>query len=99
MAVRTKPVRLLEADDAILTLLAGALRRNRTEVAHAAIGEYVRSHSRELSGLFGAAQKAIAAGDVDALVAVAAPALKRQLDDLVASLPQPEVHTAGDLGV
>ncbi len=88
MTLRTKPVRLLESDDAILTLLAGALQRSRTEVAHAAIGEYVRSHSAELSSLFAAAQKAIAAGDVDALVAVAAPALDRELDALVAGLPQ-----------
>ncbi len=82
MALRTKPVRLLEADDAIITLLAGALRRSPTEVGHAAIGEYVRSHSDELSGLFAATQRA--AGDVDALVAVAALALDRQLDGLVA---------------
>jgi predicted transcriptional regulator len=87
MTVRTKPVRIFESDDAALSVLAGVLRRGRSEVLHAAIAEYLANHREELAGLFAATQRAVAAGDVDALARASAAALEHEIDSLVAGLP------------
>ena len=64
----------------------------RGSLVHAALAEYMRAHRKELSLLFTDAQRAAAAGDIEALVAAAAPALEREMDALMAEVPKPGVH-------
>ncbi|MHB8509854.1 MAG: hypothetical protein ACYDGR_14610 [Candidatus Dormibacteria bacterium] len=70
MAVKTKPIRLFTADEAPLSLLAQVEGRSKAEVLHAALVEYLHNHRRELSDVFGEAQRALAAGDLDGLTRV-----------------------------
>lgn len=87
MTTRTKPVRIFESDDNVLTMLAGMQQRGRSEVIHAALAEYVANHRGELSALFADTQRAIASGDIEAIARVAAASLDRTVDALVDDLP------------
>ncbi len=87
MAMKTKAVRLLESDDAVLGLLAAALRRSRNDVVHEALSEYLLNHRDEFSQFISETQKALAAADIDALARLAAPSMEREVDELVAGLP------------
>ena len=69
MPARTKPLRIFESDHAPLRLLAELERRSPQEVFHAALREYLDSHRGELAAVFTETQRAIAAGDLDALTA------------------------------
>lgn len=87
MATKTKPIRIFEADDNALTLVAGVLRRGRAEIVHAALVEYIANHREELAALFEETQRAIAAGDIEAIAKASAEALESEIDRLVAELP------------
>ena len=87
MAVRTKPVRIFEADHAPLRLLAGLERRSPQDVVHAALAEYLDSHRDRLAAVFAETQRAIATGDINALTAQLAESAEAQADDLMATLP------------
>jgi hypothetical protein len=88
MAVRTKPVRIFESDHGPLRLLAELERRSPQEVFHAALAEYLVSHRDELAATFADTQRAIAAGDLDALTAQLAASADAQADALMATLPK-----------
>lgn len=87
MAVRTRPVRIFEGDHAPLRLLAELERRSPQEVFHAALAEYLESHRDRLAAVFTDAQRAIAAGDLDALTAQLESSAESQADALMATLP------------
>lgn len=87
MTTRSKPVRIFDSDDAALTMIAGLLRRNRAEIVHAALAEYIANHREELAALFKESQRAIAKGDLEALAKVSAEGLEAEIDALVADLP------------
>jgi hypothetical protein len=84
---RTKPVRIFEADDSSLGLVAGLLKRSRADIFHAAWREYLATHREELATLFRQTQEALASGDLDRLVQISTPAMDEQIDALVAGLP------------
>jgi hypothetical protein len=88
MALRTKPIRIFESDHAPLRLLAELGRRSPQEVFHAALAEYLESHRDELAAVFTETQRAIAAGDLDALTAQLAASAEAQADALMATLPE-----------
>jgi hypothetical protein len=88
MAVRTKPLRILETDHAPLRLLAELEHRSPQEVFHAALAQYLETHRDELAVVFSDTQRAIASGDLDALTAQLAASAEAQADALMASLPQ-----------
>lgn len=88
MAVRTKPVRIFESDHAPLRLLAELEQRSPQEVFHTALAEYLVSHREELAAAFGDTQRAIAAGDLDALTTQLAASAEAQADALMATLPK-----------
>jgi len=87
MALRTKPVRIFEADHAPLRLLAELERRSPQDVFHAALAEYLESHRHELVAVFTETQRAIASGDLDALTAQLAASAESQADALMTTLP------------
>lgn len=87
MAVRTKPVRIFETDHAPLRLLAELQQRSPQEVFHAALAEYLESHRDQLSAVFSETQRAVAAGDLDALTAQLSASAEEQADELLATLP------------
>lgn len=87
MAVRTKPVRIFETDHAPLRLLAELEQRSPQEVFHAALAEYLESHREQLAAVFTEAQRAIAAGDLEALTAQLTASAEAQADALMATLP------------
>lgn len=87
MAGRTKPVRIFEGDHAPLRLLAELERRSPPEVFHAALAEYLEAHRDRLASVFTEAQRAIAAGDLDALTAQLESSAEAQADALMATLP------------
>lgn len=66
-SVRTKPVRILEADHGVLRLLANLEGRAPAQVLHSALIEYFEQHRDEIATIFADAQAAIAAGDLRAL--------------------------------
>lgn len=80
MALRTKPVRILESDDVILGMLAGIHHRSRSEMLHVALADYLKAHRTDLAQLFEDTQRAIATGDIDAIAAAAESALSAQVD-------------------
>jgi hypothetical protein len=88
MAVRTKPICILESDHAPLRLLAELERRSPQEVVHAALADYLASHRDELAAVFADTQRAIATGDLEALTARLAAAAEAQADALMATLPE-----------
>lgn len=67
MALRTKPVRVLDTDLAALKVVATFEGRQPAQVIHEALGAYLENHRAELTDVFSKAQKAIASGDLDAL--------------------------------
>jgi hypothetical protein len=87
VAVRTKPVRIYEADHAPLRLLAELEQRSQQDVFHAALAEYLTSHRDELATVFADTQRAVAAGDLDALTAQLTASAEAQADALMATLP------------
>lgn len=87
MAVRTKPLRIFETDHAPLRLLAELEHRSPQEVFHAALAQYLETHRDELAVVFSDTQRAIASGDLDALIAQLAASAEAQADALMASLP------------
>jgi hypothetical protein len=88
MAVRTKPVRIFESDHGPLRLLAELEQRSPQEVFHAALAEYLESHRDELAAVFTETQRAIAAGDLEALTAQLTASADAQADALMATLPE-----------
>jgi hypothetical protein len=68
MAVRTKPIRIFEADHAPVRLLAGVERRSPADVLHSALAEYLHNHRDELQSVYADTQRALAAGDLESLV-------------------------------
>src|SRR5215207_5175748 len=88
LAVHTKPVRIFETDHAPLRLLAELERRSPQEVFHAALALYLDSHRDDLAAVFTETQRAIAAGDLDALTALLAASAEAQADALMATLPE-----------
>lgn len=80
MAVKTKPIRLFTVDEAPLGLLAQVAGRSKAEILHAALVEYVHNHRRELSGVFGEAQRALAAGDLGGLTRLLSSDAERRAD-------------------
>jgi hypothetical protein len=87
MAVRTKPLRIFETDHAPLRLLAELERRSPQEVVHSALAEYLDGHRDQLAAVFTETQRAIAAGDLDALTAQLAASAEAQADALLETLP------------
>jgi hypothetical protein len=84
MAVRTKPVRIFEADAGALRLIAGIEGRQVAHVVHAALAEYMGHHREQFSDVFTNAQKAFATGDVDALAQVMLASADSHIDELAA---------------
>lgn len=87
MAVRTKPLRIFETDHAPLRLLAELERRSPQEVVHSALAEYLDGHRDQLAAVFTETQRAIAAGDLEALTAQLAASAEAQADALLETLP------------
>jgi hypothetical protein len=87
MPVRTKPVRIFEADHAPLRLLAELEHRSPQEVFHSALAEYLNAHCAQLAHIFSETQRAIAAGDLDGLTAHLSASAEAQADALLATLP------------
>jgi hypothetical protein len=88
VALRTKPVRIFQADHAPLRLLAELERRSPQDVFHSALAEYLESHRDELVAVFTETQRAIASGDLDALTAQLAASAESQADALMVTLPE-----------
>jgi hypothetical protein len=86
MAVRTKPVRIFEADAGALRLIAGIEGRQPAQVVHAALAEYMEHHREQLAETFTNAQAAFAAGDVEALARAMSVSAEQHVDELVANL-------------
>lgn len=76
-ATATSPIRIFETDHQPLRLIAEAQGKRPAEVVHAALLEYLGNHSEELSDVFAATQRAIAAGDLDALIEIGRPGAKQ----------------------
>jgi hypothetical protein len=87
VGVRTKPVRIFEADHAPLRLIAELEQRSPQEVFHAALAEYFESHSEHLAAVLAETQRAIATGDLDALTAQRTASAEAFSDAFMASLP------------
>jgi non-homologous end joining protein Ku len=90
MHVRTKPVRIFEADHSALRLIAGIEGRAPADVVHAALAEYLQAHRTELMNVFARAQKAFEVGDVDDLAAMLSASVDRRADELVARFDPPQ---------
>lgn len=87
MATKSKPVRIFAEDDRALAELTRLLRRNRAEVVHEALAEYLAHHREELTQLYDQTQQAIAAGDLAALARASAAARQAEVDVIMADLP------------
>ena len=68
MAVKTKPVRVFEADERALGVIAGVENVSKAEVVRRALHEYMQNHRAELEGLFHQTREALLAGDIDRLM-------------------------------
>lgn len=86
MPVRTKPVRIFEADHGALRLLAGVEGRSPAQVFHTALTAYLAQHRAELTSVFARAQEAFASGDTEALAGLLSSAVATQADELVADI-------------
>jgi hypothetical protein len=86
MAVRTKPVRIFEADAGALRLIAEIEGRQQAQVMHVALAEYMTRHRDQLADVFTRAQKAFEAGDIEALAKAMSASGDRQVDELVAQV-------------
>jgi len=88
MAVRTKPVRILDADHGALRLLADLEGRSPALVIHSALAEYLERHREDIGTMFAEAQAAIAAGDLNELARQLEHSAERHVDELVAQLDE-----------
>jgi hypothetical protein len=82
----TKPVRIFEADHGPLRLIAQVEDRTAADVVHSALAEYLTSHRERLAEVFSATQRAIAAGDLEALVEIASRSVEAQVDAVMSDL-------------
>jgi hypothetical protein len=83
MAVRTRPVRVFENDLPPIRLLAEMQQHGSpADVIHVAVAEYIYNHREELGRVFSESQRAIAAGDLDAVSALLSPGAERLTDEL-----------------
>lgn len=87
MATKSKPIRIFAEDDNALEELTRLLRRNRAEVVHEALAEYLAHHREELSRLYDQTQQAIAAGDLRALARASAAARESEVDAIMTDMP------------
>jgi hypothetical protein len=87
-ALRTKPVRVLEADHSALRLVAGIEGRQPAAVIHAALSEYIENHRDELVRVFARAQSAIAAGDLDGLTEMLTVSSRGEANSILADIDQ-----------
>lgn len=74
----TKTLRIYEDDHAPLRLIAEVEGRGPADVVHSALEEYLLAHRDALADAFARAQRAIAAGDIEGLAAIASGASKRR---------------------
>jgi hypothetical protein len=86
MTVRTKPVRIFEADHAPIKLMAELQQQSPADVIHLAVAHYIHSHRDRLAHVFAQTQKAIAAGDLEGLTKLLLPSARAQADELMADL-------------
>ncbi len=87
MAIKSKPVRIFAEDDNALEELTRLLRRNRAEVVHEALAEYLAHHREELTQLYNQTQRAIASGDLATLARASAAVGQAEVDAIMADLP------------
>jgi hypothetical protein len=87
MAVKTKPIRIFEADHPPIRSIAGAKGMLPAEFIHTAVEEYVINHRDELAVIYAETQAALAAGDLDGLARSMAAAAASQVDDMMAHRP------------
>ncbi len=87
MTTKSKPVRIFANDDAALAQLAALLNRNRAELVHEALAEYLVNHREELTRLYNETQSALAAGDLDRLARASASAREAEVDALMSDIP------------
>ena len=74
----TKALRIYEDDHAPLRLIAEVEGRGPADVVHAALEEYLAAHRDALADSFARAQRAVAAGDIAGLAAIASSASQRR---------------------
>jgi hypothetical protein len=86
MALRTKPVRVLDADHSALRLVASIEGRQPAAVIHSALSEYLENHRDRLVGVFAQAQHAIAAGDLSALTDLLASGASDVANELISDV-------------
>jgi hypothetical protein len=86
MPVRTKPVRIFEADAGALRLIAGLEGRNAAQVVHAALAEYMNHHRDRLADVISSAQRAFATGDTTSLAQAMSLSAQQRVDELVRSV-------------
>ncbi len=86
MALRTKPVRVLDTDLAALKMVASVEGRQPAQVIHEALGEYLENHRSHLMEVFAKAQNATASGNLDALTELLAPSAANHADALTADI-------------
>lgn len=84
MPVKTKPVRILEADAGALRLLADLEGRPPAQVFHSALIAYLERHRDEIASIFAEAQAAFAAGDLEGLTRQFTRSADRQAEELAA---------------
>lgn len=87
MTTKSKPVCIFADDGSALAELTRLLRRNRAEVVHEALAEYLAHHREELTQLYDQTQQAIAMGDLAALARASAAARQAEVDVIMADLP------------
>ncbi len=94
MAIKTKPLRIFEADHAPIRSIAGARGMLAAELVHTAVEEYVINHRDELARIYAETQAALAAGDLGGLARSMAAAAADQVDEMMADRPGRRSHTA-----
>jgi hypothetical protein len=88
MTTRTKPVRIFESDIPPVRLLAEMERRSPAEIIHLAIAEYLNAHKDQLAPRFTESQRAVSAGDLDALIRLLTPEADAIAAELLEDLDQ-----------
>lgn len=87
--LRTKAMRIFEADHGPVHLLAGLERRSAAEVVHAALAQYLRAHRTELAAAFRETQKLLAVGDIDGLTRALRADVEDQVEAAMAKIQEP----------
>ena len=87
MAVKTKPIRIFEADHPPIRSIAGAKGMLPAEFVHTAVEEYIVNHREELALIYAETQAALAAGDLDGIARSMAAAAATQVDDMMSHRP------------